>query len=232
MTEMTELTSPTSYPVTIWEGIGISIGAVLLVAVGLVGLIYKFLINAADPQRATLIAQSLMDYKLPGDAQGVVGINLGGAKIAIVSNTSFPKEPANLANTNPADLQGVELFIAKVPLDVETGESGMAPATLPPKPSETYDIFSSPDFSLAYRSGEEFQVTHEQTEEKSFCNQMVSVRIQEGKLTLFSQTEPVFAVKYDAIATLGNSKRQVTLTAIGQTAQQEADQVFKSLRCK
>jgi hypothetical protein len=232
MTEPTESLTPSVPAVTVWEGIAIAAGSVLLVAMGSAGLVYKFFVNAASPQRATLIAKSLVDYNIP-DAEGVFGANLGGAKVAIVSSPSFPKDAATLGNVNSASAKGVELFVARVPLDVETTPS--QDATQPPSTSNispSYDPFSASDFSFSYRSGEEFTVNQERIEEKIFCQQKVPVRIQEGNLALSSQTTPIAAVKYDASAPVGNSKRQVTITAIGPTAKQDAAMVFNSLNCK
>lgn len=224
--------TPATPPVTVWEGMAIAVGSVLLVAMGSAGLVYKFFVNAANPQRATLIAKSLINYNIPG-AEGVFGANLGGAKVAIVSSPSFPKDAATLTDINPTSVKGVELFVARLPLDVET--TPPQDLTQPPSTSNispSYDPFSASDFSFSYRSGEEFTVTQEKVEEKIFCDQKVPVRIQQGNLALSSQAMPIAAVKYDASAPVGNSKRQVTITAIGPTAKQDAALVFNSLNCK
>ncbi|MBF2025839.1 MAG: hypothetical protein IGS48_03610 [Oscillatoriales cyanobacterium C42_A2020_001] len=231
MVETSESQAQPQYPVTIWEAIAITVGAVLLVAIGLAGLVYKFFGNAADPQRAFLISRSLMDYQLPGAVQGVFGANLGGAKVAIVSSSSFLKDPAKLTEAEVANLSGAELFIARVPLDVETA---VTPTPSPPEspPAQPTDLFSSPDFSFSYRSGEDFRVISTRTQELRFCYNTVPVRIQTGELTLYAELPPVYAVKYDAVAIFDNSKRQVTVTAIGAKAEKQAAGVFNSLRCK
>jgi len=149
MVETSEAQVQPQYPVTIWEAIAIVIGAVLLVSMGLIGLMYKFFSNAADPQRASQIASSLMDYQLPENAQGVFGANLGGAKVAIVSSSSFLKDPATLTEADLTNLSGVELFIARVPLDVET-VTIPSPSPIEPTPAQPTDLFSSPDFSFSY----------------------------------------------------------------------------------
>lgn len=232
MVETSETQAQQKFNVTIWETIAIAAAAVFLVAIGLAGLMYKFFSNAADPQRATIIARSLMDYQLAGRAQGVFGANLGGAKVAIVSSSTFPQDPAKLTAADIEKLSGVELFIARVPLDVETASPSPTPATVPAQPTDPYDLFSSPDFSFSYRAGEDFQVMSTRTEELRFCNDTVPVRIQSGNLILDPNLPGVFAVKYDAIAIFDNSKRQITLTAIGQNASQLAANTFNSLRCK
>ena len=233
MEETTELPVQPQFPVTIWETIAIAAGAVLLVAIGLAGLMFKFFSNAADPQRATTIAQSLMGYQIPGDAQGVFGANLGGAKVAIISSSTFPQNPSTLTESEIANVSGVELFIARVPLDVETATTASpTPIPSPTASPDPYDLFSSPDFSFSYRAGEDFQVNSTRMEDLKFCNEIVPVRIQTGELNLSSELSPVYAVKYDAIAIFDNSKRQVTLTAIGKDADQRSRAVFNSLQCK
>ena len=232
MEETTEPLNQPQFPVTVWEAIALTIGAVLIMAIGTVGLIYKFFSNAADPQRATLIARSLIDYKIPEGAQGMFGANLGGAKVAIITSPSFPRDPSTLTPEAVEKLSGVELFVARVPLDVETTTDTTTAATEPDKAAETYDLFSSPDYTFAYRAGEDFQVQSERIENRTFCKVTVPVRIQEGELLLSDQLPTVPAVKYDAIATFDDSKRQVTLTAIGKNAETTAKQVFDSLKCK
>jgi len=233
MVETSDAQSKPQLPVTIWETIAIAAGGVLLIAIGLAGLMYKFFSNAADPQRATIIARSLIDYQMTGQAQGVFGANLGGAKVAIISSSTFPQNPSVLNAADLTNLSGVELFIARVPLDMETGTTpSPTPASVPSEESDLYPLFSSPDFSFSYRSGEDFQVTSTRTQDLKFCNEVVPVRIQTGQLLLASELPTVNAVKYDAIAIFDNSKRQVTLTAIGPKAEQQAETVFNSLRCK
>jgi hypothetical protein len=229
---LTELPSQPQYSVTVWEGMGIVVGAVCLMAIGVAGLVYKFFVNAADPDRATTIAHSMMRYSIPGGAEGVFGANLGGAKIAIVSSPTFPKDTTTLSDADAQKVSGVELFIARVPLDVETLPDPALVAPDAEKATDAYDIFSSPDFSFSYRTGEDFQSASDRTENRLFCKRVVPIRIQEGELNLNSQLQPVTAVKYDAIALLDSGKRQVTITAIGQNAEQQAEAVFKSLRCK
>jgi hypothetical protein len=232
MSNIAESSNQPQYSVTVWEGMGIVMGAVGLVAIGVAGLMYKFFVNASDPGRATTIASSMMRYTIPGGAEGVFGANLGGAKIAIVSSPTFPKDPGKLSDEEAQKISGVELFIARVPLDVETAPENQTAIAETDKTIKSYDIFSSPDFSFSYRAGEEFQSATDISQNRMFCKMVVPIRIQTGELVLSSQLKPVFAVKYDAIALLDNGKRQVTITAIGQDAPRQAEDVFKSLRCK
>lgn len=211
------------YPVSIWEGIAIALGAMLIVAVGLAGLAARFFNHSIDPQRATAIARSLMDYEIPGGSQGVFGANIGGAKVALVSSQSFPRNVEELQAKTATQLNGIELFIAKVPIgiDTETEEAE----------SSTQDPYST-DFASPYRSGEDFNPTATRVIERSLCNITVPIRIQEGELVLAPQAPALKAIKYDAVATTSDSKRLVTLVAIGPQAAQHSEAVFTSLRCK
>ena len=215
------------YPVSLWEALAITIGAVALVAVGAIGLVYKFFDNASNPQRATAIADSLMQYRLPGTVKGVFGTNIGGAKVAIVSTSTFPRDVSELP-TSPETPTGVELFLAKVPPDIETNEFNQQ------QTSRTYDygFLGNQDFSLSYRSGNDFQANQERSQNSWFCGVPTTLRIQDGNLFLSPDSAPLAAVKYEATALLGNSRRLVTIVAIGRDADQQATQVFKSLKCK
>lgn len=66
MTDAADQPAHLQHSVTIWETIAIALAGVSLMAIGTAGLVYKFFSNAANPQRATLIARSLMDYQIPG----------------------------------------------------------------------------------------------------------------------------------------------------------------------
>lgn len=226
MVDLTDAQTPyPEYSVSIWEGLAIAVGAVMIAAVGTAGLFVRFFSNAVDPQRATVIAQSLMEYTIPGGAQGVFGTNIGGAKVAIVSSPSFPRDFTN----PPTDLNrvsGVELFVARVPLDIES------PTRQAGADSDDATAMPSPDFTLSYRSGEDFKPLTSRTEAKPFCDTNTLVLIQEGELTLSPELAPVYAVKYDAIVALADGKRMATVLAIGQDAKQQAATVFSSLRCQ
>lgn len=215
------------YPVTLWEALAITIGAFALVAVGAIGLVYKFFDNASNPQRATAIADSLMQYRLPGKVQGVFGTNIGGGKVAIVSTSTFPRDVSELPNS-PETLTGVELFLAKVPPDIETDEFKKQQNSRP----YDYDFLRNQDFSLSYRSGNDFQANQERSQNSWFCGVPTTIRIQDGNLFLSPDSAPLAAVKYEATALLSNSRRLATIVAIGRDADRQAAQVFKSLKCK
>jgi hypothetical protein len=191
------------YPVRVWEVILIVMGALGLISAGLAGLVMKALNNAFDSTRAEVIAQSLIDYQIPGGSQGIFGINVGSAKLAWVRSS--------------ADPPNVILFVGKTPLNKE-GDNNEFNDSLENTPSSNVD--------------ENFTVRTSRIENKQFCGQIVPVTIEQGTQTLSNQPSPLPAIRYIASTTRGDSKQVVILTANGENAKGKAATVFNSLRCK
>jgi hypothetical protein len=212
------------YPVSLWEGLAITTGAVLLGLLAAAGIFLKFINQAVDPQRVLAIANSLADYTLPGGTVGAFGTNIGGLKMAIVTSPTFPRDPAILQTADLSKLSGVELFLAKYSLDIETNELNAELTNL----GEPTGLGSS----IAHRNGEDFQTESERIENHTFCGDEIPVRVQLGYLILAAQAPPIPAVKYDAVTTFANTRRVATVVAIGPTKTQLADKAFKSLDCK
>lgn len=210
------------HSVSIWEGIAITGGAVLIVAAGLIGLGVKALGNAFDAGQAEAIAQSLMKYEIPGGSQGFFGTNIGGGKMAVVASRDTLPAPPGVAPT-PV----VELFLAQMPLpavtEVET-ESGIKAS-----PVADNELFSG--FSFSYSDPAAFQVQTERTEQKLLCESFVPVTIEQGLLTLQLEAPPVPAVRYEVKRPSETESNLVVISAVGPTAAPKADQVFTSLAC-
>jgi len=221
---MNETNQPiTQYPVSIWEGIAIASGAVLLVITGVAGLGYKMVRNAFAPKRAEAIAYNLMDYKIPGGSQGAFGLTLGGATIAVVtSKNSLNNLPgASPYSTNLPPI--VELIIAKTPPDRESNDN---------PPQDFNPAFSFSGLSFSYQSDNGFQATSSRWENKPFCGETVPVTIQEGQQTFANKPNSVPAIKYSVRRSLETHQRLVVVTAIGEKAQDNAATVFNSLKCQ
>ncbi|MFM7424691.1 MAG: hypothetical protein ACKO7W_06845 [Elainella sp.] len=204
------------YRVSVWEVIAITGGAVLLVAAGLLGLGMKAMGNAFDPQRAEAIAHSLMKYEIPGGSRGFLGTNIGGGKMAVVASTV----PAVPNQSTPA----VELFLARIPVS-DSAKSGEA-TDAPLQPQN--ELFSG--FSFSYQDPAAFQIQTARVEQKPFCGAVVPVEVQVGSLTTAST--PLPAVKYQIMRILENDNQIVVISALGDQAASQADQVFNSLRCE
>ncbi|HEY9668585.1 MAG TPA: hypothetical protein V6C91_17390 [Coleofasciculaceae cyanobacterium] len=208
--------SQPNYRVSVWEGLAIAAGAIGLVIVALIGLGIKAIRNAVDPQRVEAIAKSMMDYQIPGGSYGVVGINIGGLKVARVQNSptnqGLTKAGQPSINTPPA----VDLLIAEAPVGTQSSESN---------PEQSVP-------ALSFEPDSEFKATTSHLENRPFCGMDVSVKIQEGILTSTTQQYSVSAIRYEARTVFNNSQHLVMLTTTGNNAAQEADMIFDSLRCK
>jgi len=94
------------YPVRLGEVILIVLGAIALLGAGCVGLYLRVINYAYNPGRAEAVAKAIVDYDIPGGAEGIFGINIGSAKLALVRSVSNPPN--------------VILFVAKNPITRDT----------------------------------------------------------------------------------------------------------------
>lgn len=217
------MNSKIQHPKSTWrEGVAIATGAVLLGVIALAGLAIKAVNTAFDPQRAEAIAHSLIAYQIPGGSRGVLGINIGGSKIALVTSNAILAELKNIPELDDPSRAEIQLWIARVPVQRQTDAENS-----PESADENLSLSSSPQ--------EGFKVTKIRTKLKSFCGRQVPVKIAIGELMLTDGVPPVPAIRYDASAWIDDSDRneyQVTLIAIGQNLESKADEVFNSIECK
>jgi hypothetical protein len=191
------------YSVNIWEVILIILGAIALFGAGLSGLGAKLLVNMFEPERAETIAKSLLDYQIPGGSQGVAGINVGAEKFAIVKS-----------NSNPSDLI---LSISKTPIGQTTDE---------------IDISLEEEISLQENINGKFAISNSSQVNKSFCDRKLHVNVQYGKQIISDSSHSLPAIQYSLKTTKDNIEYAINLLAIGTNAQDKADRVFNSFRCK
>ncbi|MBD2578416.1 hypothetical protein [Oscillatoria sp. FACHB-1406] len=207
---------------TVWEGVAIAAGAVLIVTTALAGLWLKAFNNSFDPERAEAIAKSLITYDIPGGSRGVIGVNIGGSKTAFVTSKAIPPELKDLTQLEASNRAEVQLWLARVPVRKET---------------DAEDAPERADKSLALSSGAQngFQVTARRTEQQYFCGHLVLVRIASGQMNFTDRGVSVPALLYDASVTIDSLTRnqyQVSLLVLGRDRETKARKVFNSLECK
>ncbi|WP_019502987.1 hypothetical protein [Pseudanabaena sp. PCC 6802] len=199
----TKTNTITKYSVSWWEFLGISIGAVLLVGAGVVGLGMKALHNATDPRRSEAVARSIFEFQIPGGSKGVFNSQVVGIKAAlIVSDTSTPD---------------VELFVAQINAEEEIDREQL--------PQDLGDTM--PD-----KGDEHFKAIATRIENKTLCGITVPVTVQEGELTWQAKASTLPAIRYIATASFKRSDRIVQLTTSGERAKQNAATIFDSLKCQ
>jgi hypothetical protein len=195
------------YKVSIWETVAIVLGAIATFGVGLSGLALKFLNNASTPQRAEAIASNIMSYSLPGGSQGLLGVNIAGAKVALVASEG-----------NEPDIQ---LLVARVPIGQQQ-EGGRR------------QIDRILDSIALGADEEELKIKTVRTETKNLCGTQTSVAIREGKLKYPDSGEKATVI-YRASVNLEDSRYVVNLLTNAQDlklAGEKAATVFDSLQCK
>jgi hypothetical protein len=194
----------TSGNVLKWLGIGC--GSLLLLAIaGMVGMFFvakQFLNFSFDGPKAEQMANSMMDYKLPGGSQGVMSMNISGMEIAGVMSTSTPGEAM--------------LIVGRIPPVMESSAAEMQ------KSFQT---------SFEERQGANFQVKSTRTETRQLCGQSVTLTISEGE-QMASGNGPTPAFTYQTSVNHNSNLLFVALTTTGSNAKTIADQVFSSLNCK
>jgi len=193
------------YKVSIWETAAIVLGAIATFGVGLTGLGLKFLSNAATPQRAEAIAGDIMGYSLPGKAQGLLGVHIAGAKVALIASEGDEPE--------------IQLLMARVPAEQEAGRRR---------------IDRILDSIALGADEEELKIKSVRAENKTLCGQTTGVSIREGLLKYPDSPEKATVI-YRASVNLGDSRYVVDLLTNGQdinTANQKAIGVFNSLQCR
>ncbi|MCU0547749.1 MAG: hypothetical protein MUC48_00235 [Leptolyngbya sp. Prado105] len=194
------------YKVSIWETVAIVLGAIATLGVGLTGLALKFLSNAATPQRAEAIASNIMSYSLPGGSQGLLGVNIAGAKVALVASEG--------------DEPDIQLLVARVPIGQQ--ESGRR------------QIDRILDSIALGADEEELKIKDVRTEIKNLCGAPTPVTVREGQLK-YPDSDEKATVIYRASVSLEDSRYVVNLLTNAQdlqTAAQKAGTVFDSLQCK
>ncbi|MFQ3617700.1 MAG: hypothetical protein SNJ57_16125 [Cyanobacteriota bacterium] len=252
---MNEPTSPTVYRMSLREGGAIALGGLLVIVGGIVGLGDKAIRNATDPARAEAIAQSIMNYRIPGKVTGLFGINIGSVKMGVVtnapqdmsssvpsgvslsssspiqSNVSFDEsldEPAELPDASlqhSGDRTRVDLLVARTPL---SARSRMNHAS----GESDFNLLSLPGVSISYEIQGEFQPITSREQPEVLCNVPTLINIEEGNALLEDSPRPVPAIRYEATIELDEQNHSIILMAIGQDAKETARQVFESLRCR
>lgn len=204
-----EFTNPIpEYPVRIWEVILILFGAIAITSITGLGLGLKLWSNANDPQRAEAIARSIVDYQIPGGSQGIFGINIGSAKVALVRSRNDPPD--------------VVLFVGRTPITKESTN-----------PKANGGEFGEPTVQASPETpDEEFTIASSRVETKSFCGKPTPVTVETGEQRFKGPDLSVPAVRYSIESTENDIEQIIILTANGKDAPKKAEAVLRSFSCK
>lgn len=193
------------YKVSIWETVAVILGAFAVLGVGLTGLALKFLSNAATPQRAEAIASNIMTYSLPDGSQGLLGVNIAGAKVALVASEG--------------DEPDIQLLMARVPVNGDTGRRR---------------IDRILDSIALGADEEELKIETVRAENRTLCGQTTGMTIRQGRLK-YPESPEKATIIYRASVVIDDSRYVVNLLANDENvavAKKKADDVFSSLQCR
>ncbi|MBE9116597.1 hypothetical protein IQ249_11870 [Lusitaniella coriacea LEGE 07157] len=206
--------APSSKKTNVWKWVGLGCGGALLFAIAAIGGFAYFVARnfgvSANPQEVEESAQQIFDYNIPGGSQGLFKMNPMGIEFALVADTKAQPE--------------VLLSVGSIPPEISKEE---------PNAGESFlEGFQEPlEQSINNKTSQGFEFTEEKIEEKSLCEQTVSVTVREGTMS-DSDSEGVPAINYLAVVQHNNSERFVSLITTGTQAKETAQTVFDSLKCK
>lgn len=195
----------TSGNVLKWLGIGCGAFIVLAIA-GIAGMFFlakQFFDLSFDSKKAEQIANSIMDYQIPGGSRGIMSMDVSGVEIAGLMSAS-----------NPEDAM---LILGKVPPALQSSSA------------EFQDSFQR---SLQQQQGSTFKEISNRTESRPLCGQTVTLSISEGEQMSAGSSTAVPAFTYQTSVTHNQNLLFVALTTTGTDAKAIADQIFNSLTCK
>lgn len=195
----------TSGNVLKWLGIGCGAFIVLAIA-GIAGMFFlakQFFDLSFDAKKAEQIANSIMDYQIPGGGKGIMSMDVSGVEIAGLMSASQPDSAMLILGRIPPAMQGSS--------------------------AELQDSFQR---SLKQQQGSTFKEISNRTESRSLCSQTVALRISEGEQTSAGSSATVPAFTYQTSVTHNQNLLFVALTTTGADAKAIADQIFNSLNCK
>lgn len=207
MTNIPPETPPSRKSGSVIKWVAIGCGGLLFLGIGLIALLAfwgsKSLNLVTDPNKVQEQAQSLFDYNIPGGSQGLASMNIMGVQMnQIVDNPQTPN---------------VFLVVG----------------VLPPQLVNQKETFrKSIQESFQQQLPQDTQLSPAKTENKNLCNQQVPVSIQEGQINLAEQSITVPTITYTAFVNYQGSERFVILITNGEKAQENAQTVFNSLKCK
>lgn len=206
--------SPSSKSINIWKWVGLGCGGALLLAIAAIGGFAYFVARnlgiSANPQKVEESARQLFDYNIPGGSTGLFKMNMMGIEFALIADTNAQPEVLVSMGSIPPEISEE---------DPQVGESLLE------------ELKEPLEQSINNKTSQTFKFTEEKTEEKSLCEQTVSVTVREGTMS-DSDSEGVPAINYLAVVNYNNSERFVSLITTGTQAKETAQTVFDSLKCK
>ncbi|MEP0946304.1 hypothetical protein NC992_05420 [Leptolyngbya subtilissima DQ-A4] len=172
----------------------------------LAGLTLAFFINrtmrfTVGPDQGSVDSQELFTYTIPGETQTILNMGMFGMQMIQVANTDSPPSILLTMGQLPSYLKG----------------------------NDAQQSFVE-EFQNSITTEGNYQLTEQRVEERTLCDQPVSVVIQTGSFE--DGTTTYNAASLLTLVEHNNDARFVWVLAHGDAPQTTADQVFATLDCR
>ncbi|MBD1917899.1 MULTISPECIES: hypothetical protein [Cyanophyceae] len=182
-------------------GCGGCLGVTVLAGLALAFFINRTMQFTVGPNQDAAESQELFTYTIPSESRTILDMDMFGMQMIQVANTDSPPSVLLTMGQLPSYLQG----------------------------SNAQQSFVE-EFQNSITTQGSYQLTEQRAEERTLCDQPVSVVIQTGSFENGGTT-------YNAVSLLtfvehNNDARFVWVLAHGDASQTTADQVFATLGCR
>lgn len=182
-------------------GCGGCLGVTVLAALALAFFINRTMRFAVGPDQGAADSQELFTYTIPGESQTIFNMGMFGMQMIQVANTDSPPSVLLTMGQLPSYLKG----------------------------NDAQQSFVE-EFQDSITTQGSYKLTEQRVEERTLCDQPVSVVIQTGSFedgpTTYNAASLLTFVEHN------NDARFVWVLAHGDAPQTTADQVFATLDCR
>jgi hypothetical protein len=182
-------------------GCGGCLGVTVLAGLALAFFINRTMRFAVGPDQGSADSQELFTYTIPGESQTIFNMGMFGMQMIQVANTDSPPSVLLTMGQLPSYIRG----------------------------NDAQQSFVE-GFQDSVTTQGSYQLTEQRVEERTLCDQPVSVVIQAGSFEDGSITHQ--AASLLTFVEINNDARFVWVLAHGDAPQTAADQVFDTLDCR
>lgn len=181
-------------------GCGGCLGVTVLAGLALAVFVSRTMRFAVGPDQGSADSQELFTYTIPGESQTIFNMGMFGMQVIQVANTDSPPSVLLTMGQLPSYLQG----------------------------NDAQQSFVE-EFQDSITTQGSYQLTEQRVEERTLCDQPVSVVVQTGSFedggTTYNAASLLTFVEHN------NDARFVWVLAHGDAPQNTADQVFATIDC-
>jgi hypothetical protein len=185
------------------EIFSVGLGAILIVLFAIFELANQFFTKIKNPEEAESIVTQVVQYQMPGGAQGLKSFKTNTEAFALVGNRHNPPT--------------VLLLVSKAPIEKRTGE-------VPINLVEELDVPTA-----LVGTWQKYQTT---VENRRFCDKVVPVTIRKGAYRLIESPRKLVPMQeYMIVQSQKQTEQRIQLFGVGTEGAQQLDAIFRSFKC-